>query len=105
RLKATIVPYKGAGPAIQDLMGGFVDGVIDQTATLLPLSSGGSVTALAVSGEQRLSQAPDLPTFAEAGVPEFNMTVWNALAVHKERRRKSPTAWLRRWTRACYPNS
>lgn len=84
KLKATIVPYKGAGPAIQDLMGGFVDGVIDQTATLLPLSNGGSVTALAVSGDKRLAQAPGVPTFAEAGVPEFNMTVWNALAVHKD---------------------
>ena len=40
-LKATVVSYKGAGPAIQDLIGGFVDGVIDQTATLLPLHSGG----------------------------------------------------------------
>lgn len=84
KLKATIVPYKGAGPAIQDLMGGFVDGVIDQTATLLPLSSGGNVTALAVSGDKRLVQAPDLPTFAEAGVPEFNMTVWNAIAVPRD---------------------
>ncbi|KRE09642.1 hypothetical protein ASE63_03650 [Bosea sp. Root381] len=84
KLKATIVPYKGAGPAIQDLMGGFVDGVIDQTATLLPLSSSGSVTALAVTGDKRLPQAPDLPTFAEAGVPEFNMKVWNAIAVHKD---------------------
>jgi tripartite-type tricarboxylate transporter receptor subunit TctC len=84
KLKATVVPYKGAGPAIQDLTGGFVDSVIDQTATLLPLSSGGSVTAIAVSGDKRLPQAPDLPTFAEAGVPEFNMTVWNALAVHKD---------------------
>lgn len=83
-LKSTIVPYKGAGPAIQDLLGGFVDGVIDQTATLLPLHSGGSVTALAVTGDSRLPQAPDVPTFAEAGFPDFGMKVWNALAVHKD---------------------
>lgn len=83
-LKATIVPYKGAGPAIQDLIGGFVDGVIDQTATLLPLHAAGSVTALAVTGDSRLPQAPDVPTFAEAGLPEFGMKVWNALAVHKD---------------------
>lgn len=83
-LKATVVPYKGAGPAIQDLLGGFVDGVIDQTATLLPLHSGGSVTALAVTGDSRLPQAPDVPTFAEAGFPNFGMKVWNALAVHKD---------------------
>ncbi|WP_420104019.1 Bug family tripartite tricarboxylate transporter substrate binding protein [Bosea sp. (in: a-proteobacteria)] len=84
KLKATVVPYRGAGPAIQDLMGGFVDGVIDQTATLLPLHQAGSVTALAVSGEGRLAQAPDVPTFKEAGLPAFNMTVWNALAVPKD---------------------
>lgn len=83
-LKATIVPYKGAGPAIQDLIGGFVDGVIDQTATLLPLHASGTVTALAVTGDSRLPQAPDVPTFAEAGLPDFGMKVWNALAVHKD---------------------
>lgn len=84
KLKGTVVPYRGAGPAIQDLMGGFVDGVIDQTATLLPLHQAGSVTALAVSGDARLPQAPDLPTFKEAGLPAFNMTVWNAIAVPKD---------------------
>jgi tripartite-type tricarboxylate transporter receptor subunit TctC len=83
-LKATVVSYRGAGPAIQDLIGGFVDGVIDQTATLLPLHAAGSVTALAVTGDTRLPQAPGVPTFAEAGLPEFGMKVWNALAVHKD---------------------
>ena len=82
-LKATIVPYQGAGPAIRDLMGGFVDAVIDQTATLLPLDRSNSVKALAVTGPARLPQAPDLPTFVEAGVPEFSMTVWNAISVPK----------------------
>jgi tripartite-type tricarboxylate transporter receptor subunit TctC len=80
KFKATIVPYQGAGPAIRDLTGGFVDGVIDQTATLLPLDQGGAVKALAVSGGARIPQAPTLPTFAEAGLPDFTMTVWNAIA-------------------------
>ena len=83
KLKATIVPYQGAGPAIRDLTGGFVDAVIDQTATMLPIHAGGLVTALAVSGPQRIPQAPELPTFAEAGLPEFGMTVWNAVSVPK----------------------
>lgn len=82
-LKATIVRYQGAGPAIRDLTGGFIDAVIDQTVTLLPLDQGGSVKALAVSGPARLPQAPNLPTFAEAGLPEFTMTVWNAISVPK----------------------
>lgn len=83
KLKATIVRYQGAGPAIRDLTGGFIDAVIDQTVTLLPLDQGGSVKALAVSGAKRLPQAPNLPTFAEAGLPEFTMTVWNAISVPK----------------------
>ncbi|POR50972.1 tripartite tricarboxylate transporter substrate-binding protein [Bosea psychrotolerans] len=83
KLKATIVPYQGAGPAIRDLTGGFVDAVIDQTVTMLPIHQGGLVTALAVSGPRRIPQAPDLPTFTEAGLPEFGMTVWNAISVPK----------------------
>jgi tripartite-type tricarboxylate transporter receptor subunit TctC len=83
RLKGTIVKYQGAGPAIRDLTGGFIDAVIDQTVTLLPLDQGGSVKALAVSGPKRLPQAPNLPSFAEAGMPEFTMTVWNAISAPK----------------------
>lgn len=99
-LKATIVSYRGAGPAIQDLIGGFVDGVIDQTATLLPLHAAGLVTALAVTGESRLPQAPDVPTFAEAGLPDFGMKVWNALAVHKDTSPAIIAGWSQRSTPA-----
>jgi tripartite-type tricarboxylate transporter receptor subunit TctC len=84
RLKATIVPYQGAGPALRDLTGGFVDAVIDQTVTILPMQQGGTARALAVSAPQRLPQAPDLPTFAEAGLPEFKMAVWNAISAPKD---------------------
>jgi tripartite-type tricarboxylate transporter receptor subunit TctC len=84
KLKATIVPYQGAGPALRDLTGGFVDAVIDQTVTILPMQQGGTARALAVSAAQRLSQAPDLPTFAEAGLPEFKMAVWNAISAPKD---------------------
>jgi tripartite-type tricarboxylate transporter receptor subunit TctC len=61
-------------------VGGHVDAVIDQTVTMIPMHTGGSVTALAVSSKARLPQVPDVPTFAEAGVPEFHLTVWNAIA-------------------------
>jgi tripartite-type tricarboxylate transporter receptor subunit TctC len=80
KTKATLVNYRGAGPAINDLVGGHVDAVIDQTVTMIPMHTGGSVTALAVSSKARLPQVPDVPTFAEAGVPEFDLTVWNAIA-------------------------
>jgi len=47
---------------------------------MIPMHSGGSVTAVATSSKSRLSQIPDVPTFVEAGVPAFDLTVWNAIA-------------------------
>lgn len=74
------IPYRGAGPAINDLVAGTIDAVIDQTVTMIPMHTGGSVTAIATSSPRRLAQIPDVPTFAEAGVPAFDLTVWNAIA-------------------------
>jgi tripartite-type tricarboxylate transporter receptor subunit TctC len=78
--KAHDIPYRGAGPAINDLVAGTIDAVIDQTVTMIPMHSGGSVTAIATSSSGRLTQIPDVPTFAEGGVPAFDLTVWNAIA-------------------------
>jgi tripartite-type tricarboxylate transporter receptor subunit TctC len=47
---------------------------------MIPMHTGGSVTAIATSSASRVSQIPDVPTFAEAGVPAFDLTVWNAIA-------------------------
>jgi len=80
KTQGTAVPYRGAGPAIADLMAGTVDAVIDQTVTMIPLHTSGRVKALAVASPQRLSQLPDVPTFSEAGVPEFDLSVWNGIA-------------------------
>lgn len=80
KTSATLVNYRGAGPAIADLLAGTVDAVIDQTVTMIPIHNGGRVTALAVSGKNRLAQIPDVPTFAQAGAPEFDLSVWNAIA-------------------------
>jgi tripartite-type tricarboxylate transporter receptor subunit TctC len=74
------IPYRGAGPAINDLIAGTIDAVIDQTVTMIPMHTGGSVTAIATSSSSRLAQIPDVPTFVEAGVPAFDLTVWNAIA-------------------------
>jgi tripartite-type tricarboxylate transporter receptor subunit TctC len=77
---AVQVPYRGAGPAIADLMAGTVDAVIDQTVTMIPIHKGNRVTAIAVSSPERLPQIPDVPTFKEAGVPKFDLSVWNGIA-------------------------
>ena len=79
-LKATLVSYRGAGPALNDLAAGVVDAVIDQTVTMIPAHRGRTVVALAVSGAGRVPQIQEVPTFAEAGVPAFDLVVWNAIA-------------------------
>jgi tripartite-type tricarboxylate transporter receptor subunit TctC len=83
-LKATLVSYRGAGPAMNDLAAGVVDAVIDQTVTMIPAHRGGTAVALAVSARERIPQLPEVPTFAEAGVPAFDLVVWNALAAPRD---------------------
>lgn len=79
-VQATLVSYRGSGPAMNDLAAGVVDSVIDQTVTMIPAHRGGTAVALAVSGPQRAPQIPDVPTFTEAGVPAFDLVIWNAIA-------------------------
>lgn len=95
-LQATLVPYRGAGPAMGDLASGTVDAVIDQTVTMIPAHRGNTAFALAVTGPQRLAQLPEVPTFAEAGVPGFDMVIWNAIVGP----RGIPEPALRRLVRA-----
>jgi tripartite-type tricarboxylate transporter receptor subunit TctC len=63
------VPYRGAGPAMQDLVAGQVDLMIDQAANSLPQVRAGTIKAYAVTDKVRLAAAPDIPTVDEAGVP------------------------------------
>jgi len=77
--QAEQVPYKGSGPAITDLMAGNVDITVDQTVTIIPASKSGRIVPLAIVGEARSPLMPDVPTFAEGGVPEFDFSVWNAI--------------------------
>jgi len=77
----THVPYKGAGPAIQDLLGGQVPLMFLDLAAGGPQVKSGKLRALAVAGDKRISAMPDLPTVAESGVPGFEAWAWQALAV------------------------
>lgn len=74
-----IVHYKGAAPAMQDVMAGHVDISFDQAATGVGFAKSGKLRAYAVTARQRLESAPDLPTVDEAGMPGFHMTVWHAM--------------------------
>jgi len=74
------VPYKGAAPAMTDLLGGQVDMMFAPAVSSLPLASAGKLRALAVTSAERSALAPDLPTVAESGLPGFEVTGWYGLA-------------------------
>jgi tripartite-type tricarboxylate transporter receptor subunit TctC len=80
-VEVVLVSYRGAGPALNDLIGGQVDGVCDAASSISAAVEGRQVKALAVAAPARLSNLPDLPTAAEAGLPEFQALGWNALFV------------------------
>ena len=76
-------PYKGTAPALNDLMGGHLDFMCDQTLNILQPSMSGFIKAYAATTPQRLKVAPDLPTIAESGLPDFQMVVWYAMYAPK----------------------
>jgi tripartite-type tricarboxylate transporter receptor subunit TctC len=71
--------YRGAAPAMQDLVGGHVDLMFDQPPNSLPHVRDGNIKAYAVTGKTRLASAPDIPTVDEAGLPGFYITVWSGM--------------------------
>jgi tripartite-type tricarboxylate transporter receptor subunit TctC len=73
------VPYKGAAPAITDLLGGHVDAIIGDPATLLPHIAAGKVQALAFAGPRRSAAMPNVPTTAEAGLANFEVRAWHGI--------------------------
>ena len=81
----TDVPYKGTAPAITDLIGGQIDLLCDQTTNTTPQIEGKKVKAYAVTTTQRLTTPAlkDLPTLAESGVKDFNVTIWHGLYAPK----------------------
>ena len=76
-----IVHYRGAAPAMQDVVAGHVDLSFDQAATGLNFARSGKVRAYAVTSPTRVPSAPDIPTVDEAGLPGFYMSVWHAIWV------------------------
>jgi tripartite-type tricarboxylate transporter receptor subunit TctC len=73
------VPYRGSAPAMQDLMAGQVDMMIDAPVVILPQLRAGTIKAYAVLAGSRLGQAPDVPTVDEAGLPGFYVSNWFGL--------------------------
>ncbi len=70
------VPYKGAGPALSDLLGGNIQLMFDTLGTALPPVKSGLLRPLGVSSRERIADLPDVPTIAESGYPDYSVGVW-----------------------------
>jgi len=75
-VKMQHIPYKGGGPALTDLLGGQVQVSFNVPIALLPHVKSGKLRAIAISGEARMAALPQVPTFAEAGLPSYEMSNW-----------------------------
>lgn len=73
------IPYRGAAPALQDLVAGQIDIMFDQAANSIPQIQAGKIKAFAVTAKQRLKAMPDIPTVDEAGLPGLYIAVWHGL--------------------------
>jgi tripartite-type tricarboxylate transporter receptor subunit TctC len=80
-IQLTHVPYRGAAPALQDVIAGRVDSFFNNIAPVMPLISDGKVRALGVTTAKRTPAASDIPTVAESGMPGFDVPGWYALFV------------------------
>jgi tripartite-type tricarboxylate transporter receptor subunit TctC len=86
------VPYKGAAPAMNDLVAGHIPVMFDNMPAVLPQVQGKRVNAIAVAGAKRASAMPDVPTVAESGVPGFDASAWFGLVAPA----KTPPAVLKK---------
>jgi len=80
---AQYVPYRGTAPALQDLVAGQIDIIVDQASNSLPQVQSGAIRAYAVTDSRRLSAAPNIPAVDEAGLPGFHVSLWSGFWVPK----------------------
>ena len=82
-IKLQYVPYRGTAPAMNDLVAGQIDLIVDQTSNSIGQVRAGNIRAYAVTDDKRVATAADIPTVDEAGLPGFHMTLWSGLWVPK----------------------
>ena len=75
----TVVPYKGTGPAMNDLIGGQIDLMCDQTTNTTNQIEAGQIKPYAVTTRERIKILPNVPTLAESGVKGFDLSAWHAI--------------------------
>jgi tripartite-type tricarboxylate transporter receptor subunit TctC len=78
-IKMTHVPYRGTAPALNDLLGGYIQLMFSDLGPALPLINAGKLRPLAVTTKQRVASLPDVPPLAEAGVPGYNAAAWQGV--------------------------
>ena len=78
-VKLQYVPYRGTAPALNDLVAGQIDIIVDQTSNSINQIRAGTIRGYAVTDSKRVEQAADIPTVDEAGLPNFHMTLWSGL--------------------------
>jgi tripartite-type tricarboxylate transporter receptor subunit TctC len=83
KVPLNFVPYRGTGPALQDLVAGQIDMIVDQASNALAQVQAGKIRAYAITDAKRLAVAPEIPTADEAGLPGFQISLWSALWVPK----------------------
>jgi len=82
-LKVTSVAYRGTGPALNDLIGGHVDFFCEQVVSVQGAIKGGTVKAVVVSGNSRSPVLPNVPSAKEAGMPDYQISIWSAIFAPK----------------------
>src|SRR6202795_4541304 len=82
-IKLQYVPYRGTAPAMNDLVAGQIDLIVDQTSNSISQVRAGTIRAYAVTDTKRVESVPDIPTTDEAGLAGFHMTLWSGLWVPK----------------------
>jgi len=82
-LRFQFVPYRGTAPALNDLVAGQIDFMVDQASNSMQQIRAGTIRAYAITDGKRLAAAPEIPTADEAGLPNFHMTLWAGLWVPK----------------------
>src|SRR3954467_6543747 len=83
KVPLNFVPYRGTGPALQDLVAGQIDMIVDQASNAIAQVQAGKIRAYAITDAKRLAVAPEIPTADEAGLPGFQISLWSALWVPK----------------------
>jgi len=100
RIDMTHVPYKGGGPALNDLLGGHVELFVAIISTAVPQVKAGKARALAVTGDKRAAALPDVPTVAESGVKGYESTNWYCMLGPRDLPKPIVERWVKEMTAA-----